>query len=173
MKSQKKYIAFLYDCSLNAYDKLYSEEQKAKYHFILNWIKKYFNNILDIGIGTGIYFDNLTNDYYIIGVDISFKSLKKAYLRGIHKSIDLILSDGEYPPIREQSIDYLISITVLHHFKDVYSFIKRIYELVRKGFALSLLDRVYNKEFISKLSREFGFKYTKVENDYILLYRVK
>jgi len=173
MKFSKKYIASLYDYSLDAYDKLYLVEQKTKYKYVLNWIGRDFNDILDIGVGSGIYFDDLFSNYYIIGIDISVRSLKKAFSRGINRIVDLILSDGEHPPIRDHSIDYVISITVLHHFNDIENFIRQVFKIVREGIALSLLDKVYKKRFIASICKKYGFEYKKVKNDYILFYRIK
>lgn len=169
LKSEKNDIGSLYDASLNAYDILYWEEQLNKYEGVFKFIQGESINILDIGVGTGRCFSKcLRKDYYLIGIDLSYLSLKRSFNRGEYLNVDLIYGDGEDPPLRLDSIDYIISITVIHHFKDPKNFISRIFNNAGRGILLSFLNKVFNKDFIDSIASKYGCISTRLGNDYLI-----
>ncbi len=162
-------IGKLYDCSVDAYDKLYYSEQNEKYKSIRDNINVIGCNFVDLGVGTGLYFENfLCESIYLIGIDLSIKSLYKAYGRGLKYYVDLIYSDAQYPPIRLDSIDVLMSVTTVHHFKDIELFISRIMESEVKHIFISFLEKVFSEDYIKALADRFRCSYWKVANDYML-----
>lgn len=170
MKKHKDDIGELYNASVDAYDILYWDEQLEKYSEVFKHISNESSNILDIGIGTGIYFDKfLTEEYYIIGIDLSIRSLERAFKRGYNHYIDLILCDGENPPLRLDAIDYLISITVMHHFKNPDLFLYRVLSSIGKGIIVSFLNKVFAREDIEKMINHSYCHIRSILNDYFLI----
>ena len=170
MKMYKDKVGELYDASIDAYDILYWDEQLEKYSEVFKYIGDDIVNVLDVGVGTGIYFDSfLKEEYYLVGIDLSFKSLKRAFKRGVNHYIDLILCDGESPPLRLDELDYLISITVMHHFRNPRLFIKRVLSSIKKGVIISFLNKVFKREDIENMLRDSICQIKNILNDYILI----
>jgi SAM-dependent methyltransferase len=170
LKNKKDNIGSLYDASVDAYDMLYKEEQLEKYREVFRLIKGGRLNILDIGVGTGQYFCEYLNDeYYLIGIDISYLSLRRSFSRSEYLYVDLVYGDGEDPPIRLNSIDYLISITVIHHFKNPSKFLYKVLNKVRRGVFLSFFNKVFNREYVNNLASKYGCVSMPLGNDYLIL----
>lgn len=133
-------IMEMYNATAHLYNIRYEEEQKLKISFILNKIKpKEDEIILDIGCGTGILF-KMVNCKIIIGIDISINMLKEAKKEG---KANLILADGEFLPIKDESVDVVISTTVLNLIKNKEDFLNEAMRCLKKGgkFCISLLKR--------------------------------
>ncbi|MDH5806284.1 MAG: class I SAM-dependent methyltransferase [Candidatus Methanomethylicaceae archaeon] len=136
----KMQIIKMYNATAHLYNMRYEDEQKLKISFILNKIRpKEDEIILDIGCGTGILF-KMTNCKNIIGIDISINMLKEAK-KG--KKADLILADGEFLPIRSESVDIVISTTVLNLVKNKENFLNEAMRCLKKGgrFCISILKK--------------------------------
>jgi len=145
-----KPLSELYDASVEAYDKLYMDIQTKKYLLIINMYKP--KSILDIGIGTG--YVCRTSSSYIIGVDISFKSLVKA--RDRCEYADLILTSAENLPIKGP-FDLILMISTIHHIKDPFRIVKEITKL-GNHIAISVMKRLeYQTTFLDNLVK-MGFK---------------
>lgn len=138
--NKKLCVMKMYNATAHLYNMRYEEEQRLKISFILNKIKPKENEVvLDIGCGTGILF-KMVNCKSIIGVDISINMLKEAKKEG---KADLILADGEYLPIKDESVDVVISATVLNLVEDKERFLNEAMRCLKKGgrFCISLLRR--------------------------------
>lgn len=75
--------------------------------------------ILDVGCGTGVFFEVLKRQYpaqKIIGVDPDSQSLEIAKKRlAQHRNIELIQAFGEAIPLASGSVDVVFSTLALHH----------------------------------------------------------
>ena len=69
--------------------------------------------ILDLGCGTGFSSEILvTNEYRVVGVDIQNDMIKFAnQKRKLLKNLELILADINYLPLKNNSVDHIISIS--------------------------------------------------------------
>ena len=169
MNNEKDDIGSLYDASVDAYDVLYEEEQLEKYEKVFRLIGDDELNLLDVGVGTGRYFSKFVGyKYYLIGIDLSYFSLRRSFIRGESLDVDLICGDGENPPIRLDSIDYLISVTVIHHFKNPEHFLHKILNEVKRGVYVSFLNKVFNKDYVNNLASKYGCKLRQLGNDYLI-----
>lgn len=85
---------------------------------------------MDVGCGNGKYLQcNVENDYYIVGTDRS-KNLLEICQQKDEKS-SLFVADSLKLPVRNSSVDYVISIAVIHHFSTPEMRIHAINELIR------------------------------------------
>ncbi len=145
-----KPLSELYDASVEAYDKLYMEIQTKKYMLIKSLFKP--KSILDIGIGTG--YVCRTGDQYIVGIDISFKSLEKA--RDRCEYADLVLASAEEIPIKG-IFDLVLIISSVHHFKDPCRVADSVSRLGR-NIAISVMKRYNGLDSIEKCLMNLGFR---------------
>jgi len=134
----KAEISNYYNTISKSYNELYGEEQLTKYKSTLS--SKLINldnveTILDVGCGSGLLAKYLAKilrkeNIYYIGIEISHHLLRKAKRNHEDIFVDYILTDGEDPPIRLQSIDLITLYTVVHHFQDP---INSIINLIKRG----------------------------------------
>ena len=95
----------------NGYNELHSEEQLNKLLIIKNSIKISKNTkILDVGCGTGI---SSQFDCFVVGIDPSMSLLK------LNKNSKKIIGLAEGLPFKEDSFDYVVSVTSLHNFNNI------------------------------------------------------
>ena len=141
-----------YDTISKGYNELYKEEQLNKLSIIKNNIKINKNTIiLDIGCGTGI---SSELDCYVVGIDPSIELLKQ------NNNYKKILGIAEVLPFKDNSFDYLISVTSIHNFEDIDKSIKEMKRVGKDRFVLSILKKSAKFNFI-KILIEKNFK---VEN---------
>ncbi len=165
----KSEISNYYNIISRSYDELYGDEQLSKY--IITLSSKLINlnnmkNILDIGCGTGLLAKYLakmigSENIHYIGIEISYLLLRKANQNYENILVDYILTDGEDPPIRVQSIDLITLYTVAHHFQDP---IESIVRLIKKGGKSIIATFLSEKEkfinnLLSKIQDEIGFDF--------------
>ncbi len=146
----EKPLSELYDASVDAYDKLYMEIQTKKYLLIKSLYKP--ETLLDIGIGTG--YVCMTGIPYIVGIDISFKSLQKAGERCEYA--DLILASADNIPIKGR-FDLVLMISTIHHLKDPCKIAKEI-SLLGRHIAISIMKKYSAIESLDECLSKMGFK---------------
>ena len=137
-----------YDSMAGSYNELYGEEQLSKLSIIKKNIKISKNTkILDVGCGTGI-----SSDFgcFVIGIDPSFGLL------GYNKHLK-ILGAAEALPFKDNSFDYVISITSVHNFNDIMQSIREIRRVGKKNFVFSVLKKS-RKFYVIRQAIESNFR---------------
>lgn len=95
-------------------------------------------SILDVGAGTARFSKPLQNHgYYVVGIDVSSKMLRKAAERGMH---NLLIGGVCSLPLRDDSFDVTMSVGLLHLVKEW-------------GVALREISRVTRKLLVSVIRR--------------------
>ena len=140
-QNKKKIIIEKYNASSQFYDKRYRKIQEEKYEIVLRNYRANGKLILDLGCGTGLFFSFLAESlfnyekikYTYIALDISWNMLLrfKSKINNTKKnSVDLILSDIEYLPFRENKFCSIFSLT---SFQNLPHIPKGIEESLRVG----------------------------------------
>jgi ubiquinone/menaquinone biosynthesis C-methylase UbiE len=105
-----------YDAEADAYDELYSDEQRIKYELALHRIAfSCEDRIIDCGCGTGIFLEKVAGNLQIaVGVDLSPKMLHRAKLRLRHiPNVHLLCADFDFLPFPRASFRYIFIFTAL------------------------------------------------------------
>lgn len=152
--------------------------------FFLDFLNKKsynFNGIgLDLGCANGRNFEILgTYPKKLIGIDISLEFLKivcsdlrnpDRYSKPESNSIQVILADIRFLPIRKNSIQNIYSIATIHHIKnksDRKDLITQINEILKKNSNLVITvwrrwQKKYRSYFLlDSFKRKFSFKHDK------------
>ena len=140
-----------YDSIAGSYNELHLEEQLDKLSIIKNNIKTgKKTKILDVGCGTGI-----SSDFgcFVVGIDPSLGLLK--YNRRLK-----ILGAAEALPFKNNSLDYVISVTAIHNFSDITRSINEMKRVGKKDFVFSVLKKSGKVEVIRQ-AIESNFKISK------------
>jgi ubiquinone/menaquinone biosynthesis C-methylase UbiE len=154
--SKKKKIIEKYNSTSNFYDKRYRTIQEEKYEIILNTFKDNNKTILDLGCGTGLFFENfvksnlekkaIKNNY--IGLDISWNMLLKfkskiSKSKYVDYSPHFVLADIEYLPFRENIFYSIFSFTSFQNLPGIKIGIKELLRVSKNNahFKFSILKK--------------------------------
>ena len=127
--------------------------------------------ILDAGCGTGKFIKSLeSNSKQYIGIDLSANQLSKAKLKSSNTSSKFICSDLSNIPLKDKSVDLIVSswvlgtITNITERNNVLNELKRV--LKNKG-QIFLIENAENSEFERIRGRDKDSR-TKNYNDWII-----
>jgi ubiquinone/menaquinone biosynthesis C-methylase UbiE len=104
-----------YDVTAEMYDERYSEEQSRKYVKALVNVKVEGATVLDVGCGSGMFFEQVAGTAkMVVGVDLSRGLLLKAKKHAT-KNVFVLQADADHLPLRDCSFDAVFSFTVLQN----------------------------------------------------------
>jgi ubiquinone/menaquinone biosynthesis C-methylase UbiE len=130
--NKKKKIIEKYNSSSHFYDKRYKAIQEEKYEIILQKYRVKGKNILDMGCGTGLFFERFRNSLVekgtinsnYVGLDISLNMLLEFKSKIVDSHLieytpNLILSDIECLPFRDDIFHSIFALTSLQNLPSV------------------------------------------------------
>lgn len=122
-----------YDKIAQGYNELHLKEQLNKLSIIKNNIKiNKATKILDVGCGSGV---SSKFGCFVIGLDPSIGLLKQ------NKNNKKLLGIAESLPFKNDSFDYVISVTSVHNFKNIKKSIDEIRRVGKGNFVFSVLKK--------------------------------
>jgi ubiquinone/menaquinone biosynthesis C-methylase UbiE len=131
-----------YDSIAGGYDELHKDEQLNKLSIIKKALSvKNSEKLLDVGCGTGISSDF---DCFVAGIDTSLELLK------LNKSKNKSCAAAESLPFKDNSFDYVISVTAMHNFKDIKKSIAEMKRVGKNKFIFSILKKSRKLDTIKK-----------------------
>ena len=131
---EKREVMKRYDLTAEMYEERYAEEQKAKYKAALENVHVDNRVVLDVGCGTGLFFENVGQKANkVVGVDISRKLLLMAKEKASGmQNVSVLQADADHLPFRGASFHVVFAFTVLQNMPKPYDTInelKRVAEL--------------------------------------------
>jgi ubiquinone/menaquinone biosynthesis C-methylase UbiE len=154
---------------VETYSKLaesFDKKQKRENRNHINKIKaiedflelKKGDNVLELGVGTGIHADHLLNsvkgEIQYFGIDLSDDMLKKAKERlSKYKNIKLLNMEGEDLKFKDNSFDKVFISGSLHHFENPAKGISEIIRVLKnKGkFCIMEPNHIFPTNFLSSI----------------------
>jgi ubiquinone/menaquinone biosynthesis C-methylase UbiE len=114
---EKRAIMQRYDATAEGYDELHSQEQKAKYNSALRNLEVTCRVVLDIGCGSGLFFQEVSSQAEIVvGIDISHKLLQKAKEHAKEfENVFVLQADADHLPFLNGSFNSVFAFTVLQN----------------------------------------------------------
>ena len=118
-------------------------------NYLIKYIPKNCNNILDVGCGTGELTKKLSLlGKEIIGIDISENMLNEAEKRNYDEKIRYIkISVEDYLEKTDKQFDIIISIAALHHMNEE-KILKMMRNKLTESGKILILDLVQNKTIV-------------------------
>ena len=182
-KKKKQEIIKNYDLTSDFYDKRYVKIQHEKYNLVFQNFELTNKIILDAGCGTGLLFDYFLNfferkfivNYHYVAIDISnnmlkeFKSKLDQKVESIRTKVNLILSDLENLPIRENIFDSIYSFTSFQNLPDIFKGLSESFRVIKDGADVyfSILKKKLNMEQVN-LRLQTSLKNMKIINQEFL-----
>ena len=147
---KKKKIISNYNKTASFYDNRYRKLQEQKYKIILKNYRSKSKLILDAGCGTGLFIEfiiALTKQkefipFIYVGTDISLKMLEifrtKLQRLKMKYEFNLILSDIENLPFRENIFQSIFSLTSFQNLPNIDEGVRNLYRVGRNKADLNL-----------------------------------
>ncbi|MER8916544.1 class I SAM-dependent methyltransferase [Mesorhizobium sp. M0761] len=147
-------------------------------HIVSHHVDSHAPSILEVGCGTGLIYEKLTNsilsDSRYIGIDSSIKMLEKAI--GNFPEGEFILGDGYDLAFGKEEFDVVLCFEVLGHIPEIDQFVAELLRVTRKTCifttwpsdeqeieenyetigGVQFLHRRYSDAFIRKIIRAIG-----------------
>jgi ubiquinone/menaquinone biosynthesis C-methylase UbiE len=117
---RKRELIGLYDATAAMYNKRYKGIQSEKYKYLLGKFERK-DTVLDLGCGTGLLVSQLGGKVAcIVGVDLSKEMIRiaSAFLKNRGAERDLIRTDADSLPFRDNMFTKIASITLLQNMPD-------------------------------------------------------
>jgi ubiquinone/menaquinone biosynthesis C-methylase UbiE len=178
---KKRKIINNYNKTASFYDKRYRKIQEQKYEIILNNYHSNTKLILDAGCGTGLFTEFIIalqtkrrgfTPFIYVGTDISLGMLEifriKLQRLKRKKVFNLILSDIENLPFRENIFQSIFSLTSFQNLPNIDEGVRNLYRVGRNkaDLNLSILKKKHNLNELLELLRPISknLKTTNKEN---------
>jgi len=177
--NKKKRIINKYNSSAHFYDRRYEQIQSEKYKLILN--NQYLNGkmILDVGCGTGLLFEYISNlkkdknrvKYKYVAIDISWNMLLEFKSKIINykpkNNLELILGDIENLPFRENVFHSIFSLTSFQNLPNINRGIEESYRVcINYGhFNFSILSKKLNLDALLNLLKPLSKEIKTINKD--------
>ena len=177
--NKKKRIINKYNSSAHFYDRRYKQIQSGKYKLILN--NQYLNGkmILDVGCGTGLLFEYISNlkkdenrvKYKYVAIDISWNMLLEFKSKIINykpkNNLELILGDIENLPFRENVFHTIFSLTSFQNLPNINRGIEESYRVcINYGdFNFSILSKKLNLDALLNLLKPLSKEIKTINKD--------
>lgn len=114
---EKRKIITRYNTTAESYNEQYADEQRGKYRKALENIEVSGKNLLDVGCGSGLFFQEVASQTeFVVGVDVSRKLLQKARIQAKKLSaVFVIQADADHLPFTDNFFNSIFVFTVLQN----------------------------------------------------------
>ena len=155
MGTSKEKIMKSFDIQASEYDtSRASHFARQCYSYVLNILNPIqFNNILDIGCGTGSLMVKLLDEKPQVrgyGLDLSEEMLKVAREK-LPKRIELVYGEAEALPYDNKKFETVVMVDSFNYFVNPEQAIKEAYRVLKPGGTLVMADRMvtgFRKHFV-------------------------
>jgi len=138
-ESDDREVGERYNTLSPSYDELYGQEQSPKHKAVIELIaEEKFQILVDVGCGTGTFLKSAHEKYeYAVGIDLSMSMLKVARRQRTGKT-DLVLATSRLLPIKNESVDCLVSISTLRADSSLRTATGEMKRICRKNAVLAV-----------------------------------
>ena len=164
MAARKIELRKLYDKTAGVYDRRYADIQRAKYNLVLKNLPEKVERILDLGCGTGLLLEDLSErGDLVVGIDASEKMLEAANARST--DAELVLADADYLPFKDASFDCVVSVTLLQNIPEPSACVVEATRVLKKGglAVFTTLKRKHSLDEVKLWMESAGLKVARLE----------
>ena len=121
--------------------------------------EKFHPNVMDFGCGDGIFSSILLDHQIDFGIDLNFRELQSARKLSVYKN--LINASGYSLPIKNESINTLISNSVMEHIPNINSALRelnRVLSIDGKFYVTVPSEQFDQASIFNRFLRSLGFE---------------
>jgi ubiquinone/menaquinone biosynthesis C-methylase UbiE len=170
----KRKIMERYNTTANIYDLRYADEQTAKIEAAIKIQDvKEKASVLDVGCGTGLLFDYISNSSErIIGLDLSKKMLLQAKKIQQDKKVQLILADADNIPLKKGVFSHVFLVTITQNMPDPVITLREVKRVTKKDgvIVVTCLKKKFSLEDFEDLLKKVGLKKIALANEGLKCY---
>lgn len=169
---KKRRVMRDYDITAHIYDIRYEEEQTAKITAALKHLE--IDNrslVLDVGCGTGLLFNHITEKAGIVGLDISRKTLRHAKKRAASfHNTHLICADADHMPFKRNLFDDVFAFTVLQNTPDPQATLNEVRRVAKPNSSIVVtgLKKCFSRTSFDLLLNSSGLQVLSLDDEYDL-----
>ncbi|MGY5870614.1 MAG: methyltransferase domain-containing protein [Candidatus Thorarchaeota archaeon] len=143
-----------YDKVSQVYDKVREGNPEMVHHLLEEVSLMKSSLVLDVGCGTGNNTILLasTVESHVVGLDISFGMLQKAYEK--KSQIPLVQAPADSIPFASESFDFVFMTEVLHHLPDIPTTYQEIHRILKKSKSLCIVTQAH-KQIDQRMTSRF------------------
>ena len=171
--TEKRRVKRAYDVTAEMYDERYCGEQKRKYQKALENVEIEGAAVLDVGCGSGLFFQEIASKArLVVGIDLSKKLLLKAK-QHVGANVFVLQADADYLPLIEGFFDAVFSFTVLQNMPEPLETLTQVKRVTRtKGkVVLTGLKKAFELQKFMDLIENSGLSLASfVDEDVINCY---
>ena len=158
-----------YDLTAKLYDKLYAEEQEAKYKAAFQKLSNAPHGlVLDLGCGSGLLFKHLKGKAQsVVGVDLSRNLLLKAKQEAAGNNVFLVQADADHLPFFGSLFGVLFAFTVLQNMPKPVETLKETRRVLKPEahIVVSGLKKAFPLERFKRILKKAGFQHVSLTPD--------
>lgn len=124
-----------YNTTADSYDEQYEDEQRGKYRNALENVEVSGKNLLDVGCGSGLFFQEVAAQaQLVVGIDISSKLLQKAKSQAKKlPTVFVVQADADHLPFTNEYFDGIFVFTVLQNMPEPMQTLAELNRVVAAG----------------------------------------
>jgi ubiquinone/menaquinone biosynthesis C-methylase UbiE len=157
----KRQVMHRYNETAQMYEERYADEQKLKYEKTLENLTVKGNAVLDVGCGSGLFFNHIANQASLVaGVDVSRGLLIEANKKAKKlKNVFVVLADADFLPFPNGIFEDVFAFTILQNMpkpKQTLNELKRVAKPDGK-LGVTALKKAFELQNFSNLLEAAGF----------------
>lgn len=156
----KRKVMRAYDVTAEIYDERYSGEQHLKYQKALEHVDVASSVVLDVGCGSGMFFEEAAKKAeVVVGVDISKLLLRKAKTNAL-ANVYVVHADADHLPFQDCSFNAVFSFTVLQNMPKPQKTLQEIRRVTKKGdrIVVTGLKKAFQQTSFHDLVEQSGMR---------------
>jgi ubiquinone/menaquinone biosynthesis C-methylase UbiE len=151
------------------YDQRYCAEQEAKYQTALNGLNITNSDVLDVGCGTGLFFNYVAdNAGLVVGLDISRGLLLQANARAKQReNVFVVLGDADHLPFKDAFFSLVFAFTVLQNMPKPVETLQELSRTAKRESSIvaTALKRAIPLDKFGEILEQAGLKATSLSDD--------
>lgn len=158
--TEKHRVMQAYDVTAEMYDERYCEEQKRKYQKALENVEIEGAAVLDVGCGSGLFFQEIASKArLVVGIDLSKRLLLKAKQHA-GENVFILQADADHLPLLNDFFDAVFSFTVLQNMPKPSETLREMNQVIKPEgkIVLTGLKKAFRLQKFMDLVENSGLK---------------
>ena len=169
---KKRKIMGRYNTTADSYDEQYEDEQRGKYRKALENVDVRGKNLLDVGCGSGLFFQEVAaQTQLVVGVDVSLKLLLKANSQAKKfPDVFVVQADADHLPFVDELFGAVFVFTVLQNMPKLAKMVSELNRVTESGgrVVVTGLKKAFTLEKFMDIVEDSGMQVEAFIDDQVI-----